>query len=158
MEQKDNRQEKIETIRRLPAQVETLIFGLSREQMTAVGIAGEWTVAQILHHLCDAHMNSFIRHKLILTEDNPTLKSYNEVAWAQTPDGNSPDWEQSLALLRGLHHRWTILWENMDADDWERVGTTISGAEISVADLLTIYDGHSKAHLAQLRQAAAAII
>ena len=81
------RQQAIEKIRRLPQQVEGLVSGLSPEALTARPLAGEWTVAQNVHHLVDSHINSYVRCKLMATEENPTLKPYDEAAWARLADG-----------------------------------------------------------------------
>ena len=78
----DPRAEAIEKIRRLPQQLEELISGLSPQQLTAKPLPNEWTVAQNVHHIADSHINSYVRCKLMATEDNPTLKPYDEGAWA----------------------------------------------------------------------------
>src|SRR5581483_12505877 len=95
----------IDTIRVLPERLAARVRGLSDEQLTTHFLAHEWTVAQNVHHLGDSHMNSFIRLKLILTEDHPTLRPYDQDEWAKTPEANSPDIEISLRLLAGLHAR-----------------------------------------------------
>ena len=96
------RQQAIEKIRRLPQQVEGLVSGLSPEALTARPLAGEWTVAQNVHHLVDSHINSYVRCKLMATEENPTLKPYDEAAWARLADGGGADLSDSLTLLKAL--------------------------------------------------------
>lgn len=83
------RHEAIEKLRRLPQQVEELVAGLAAEDLTTQTLAGEWTIAQNIHHLADSHINSYVRCKLMATEENPTLKPYDEAAWAELPDGSS---------------------------------------------------------------------
>ena len=83
------RKEAIEKIRRLPHQVDELISGLSPQELTAKTLPNQWTVAQIVHHLADSHINSYVRCKLMATEENPTLKPYDEGAWASLSDGSS---------------------------------------------------------------------
>ena len=94
------RQQDIDKIRRLPGQIEALVSGLSAAQLTTHFLASEWTVAQNVHHLADSHMNSYIRCKLILTEEKPPLKPYDQDAWANLPDAQSADLSASLLLLR----------------------------------------------------------
>ena len=93
------RQQDIDKIRRLPGQIEALVSGLSAAQLTTHFLASEWTVAQNVHHLADSHMNSYIRCKLILTEEKPPLKPYDQDAWANLPDAQSADLSASLLLL-----------------------------------------------------------
>jgi DinB superfamily len=100
------RQHLIEKFRALPAQVAQLTAGLTAEQFTTPYLDGEWTVAQNVHHLPDSHMNSYVRCKLIATEDNPPLKPYDQDLWAAFPDAQAADISGSLALLGNLHTRW----------------------------------------------------
>src|SRR5918911_671482 len=100
------RREMIEKIRDLPAQLKERVSGLTDEQLTTHYLAGEWTVAQNVHHLADSHMNSFVRLKLILTEDRPTLKPYDQDLWAELADSGTTALEESLSILEGLHRRW----------------------------------------------------
>src|SRR5688572_14821349 len=95
------RQPLIDKIGRLPDQLEALVCDLSVEQLTTHYLPHEWTVAQNVHHLADSHMNSFIRLKLILTEEKPTVRPYDQDAWALKPDADNPELETSLLLLRG---------------------------------------------------------
>ena len=118
-----DREEAIEKIRRLPHQVEELVSGLSPQELTAKTLPNEWTVAQNVHHLADSHINSYVRCKLMATEDNPTLKPYDEGAWALLSDGSSADLSDSLALLKALHARWVRFWENLPEDAWQRTGS-----------------------------------
>src|SRR2546423_12115804 len=110
----DQRREMIEKIRSLPAQLEALVLRLTAEQLTTHFQAGEWTVAQNVHHLADSHMNSFIRMRLILTEDRPTLKPYDQDLWAMLADSSTTALEESLSILDGLHRRWGRLFESLD--------------------------------------------
>ncbi len=95
----------IDKIRRLPEQVAALVNGLTDAQLTGHFLAGEWSVAQNVHHLADSHMNSYIRCKLIATEQHPTLKPYDQELWAEMADASGPDVAVSLALLTALHGR-----------------------------------------------------
>ena len=90
----NERQVLIDKIAALPGQIEALVHGLSNAQLTTHYLPNEWTVAQNVHHLFDSHVNSYIRCKLIATEDNPPLKPYDQDQWANFPDASSADIEQ----------------------------------------------------------------
>jgi hypothetical protein len=153
----EQRREMIATIRDLPAQLEELVKGLSEEQLTTPFDEGEWTIAQNVHHIADSHINSFIRLKLILTEDHPTLKPYDQDAWANLVDANHADIEESLLILRGLHRRWVRILENLSGSDWERTGYHPElDQSLTPDDFLRIYSGHCKGHLDQIRRVLAA--
>jgi hypothetical protein len=150
------RRARIDKIRRLPAQLEALVSPLTPSQLTTPYLAGEWTVAQNVHHLADSHINSYIRMRLMLTEDHPTLKPYDQEVWATLPDAGTPDLQSSLAILRGLHHRWVQLFESLQEDDWARAGLHPEVGEITVEDILRIYSDHCDAHLDQITRTLAA--
>ena len=150
------REEAIEKIRRLPHQVEELISGLSPQELTAKTLPNEWTVAQNVHHLADSHINSYVRCKLMATEDNPTLKPYDEGAWASLSDGSSADLSDSLALLKALHARWVRFWENLPDDVWQRTGQHPQSGAVTLARQLELYVEHGEAHLDQIRRTLAA--
>jgi hypothetical protein len=152
----DERNELIEKIRRLPEQVAGLVNSLSDEQMTTHFIDGEWTVAQNVHHLCDSHMNSYIRCKLMLTEENPTLRPYDQDVWAALPDASGADVVASLSLLTGLHARWTTFWQNLQDEDWERPGFHPADGPVDLALQLRLYAEHGEAHLRQIGNTLAA--
>ena len=150
------RKEAIEKIRRLPQQVEDLVAGLSPQELTAKPLASEWTVAQNVHHIADSHVNSYVRCKLMATEDNPTLKPYDEGAWALLSDGSSPDLSDSLTLLKALHARWAQFWENLPEDAWQRTGQHPESGPVTLARQLELYVEHGEAHLDQIRRTLAA--
>jgi hypothetical protein len=146
------RQEYIAKIRALPQQVADFTAGLSNEQLATHFLSGEWSVAQNVHHLADSHMNSYIRLKLILTEDNPTIRPYDQDLWAMTPEANSPDLSASLTLLRGLHQRWADLFEGLDEAQWQRTGMHPENGVITPNTLLKSYAEHGEAHLDQMQR------
>lgn len=151
-----NRQALIDEIRAVPGHIEQIIAGLSAEQLTTASLPGEWTVAQIVHHIADSHLNSYVRCKLMATEENPTLRPYDEKAWALLPDGSSPDLSYSLALLRSLHTRWVIFWENLGELDWQRTGFHPESGTLTLERQLEIYVQHGRDHLDQIRRTLAA--
>lgn len=150
------RQTYIEKIRRLPAQLAELVSGLSESQLTTQFLAGEWSVAQNVHHLADSHMNSYIRCKLILTEENPPLKPYDQDAWAKLPDAQRADLSTSLLLLAQLHARWVTFWETLPADAWKRTGFHPENGPMTLADIVRSYAAHGEAHLDQITRTLAA--
>lgn len=140
----------------LPDELEALVANLMPAQLAARAAPDEWNVAQIVHHLADSHINAFVRVKLMLTEENPTFKPYDQVAWATTPDADSPDLGPSLQIVRGLHERWVRLLENLDEAQWQRTGwQPVSRKSYSVGDILRTYSRHGDDHLDQIRRALA---
>src|SRR3954454_3346028 len=103
-----------------PAQLRDSIHGFTDEQLDTPYRPEGWTVRQVLHHLPDSHMNSYIRYRLALTESQPTIKPYDEDAWAHLPDAKSAPVNLSLALLDALHQRWVVLLRSLDAEQWAR--------------------------------------
>ena len=112
----------IERLERLPVQVDHLVTGLTPARLTTHFLPQEWTVAQNVHHLADSHMNAYLRCKLILTEENPTLKPYDQDAWAALPDASEALLSTSLSLLQGLHTRWVHFFRTLGDNDWARTG------------------------------------
>ena len=152
----DERQACIRTLAQFPAELAELVTPLSETQLTTKTLADEWTVAQIVHHLADSHMNSVIRLKLVLTEDHPPLKPYDQEAWANLPDGSNSSIAQSLAILEGLHARWVTIWQSLSEGDWRRTGLHPEMGVITVEELLQGYDQHCRDHLAQIKRVLAA--
>ncbi|HRH57650.1 MAG TPA: putative metal-dependent hydrolase [Chitinophagales bacterium] len=114
---------------------------------------GGWTIEQIIHHTADSHMNAFIRFKLALTENNPTIKPYNQDLWTETADVQLPV-KVAIRLLKALHAKWTILLENMDKNDFKRTYTHPEYKTTStLQDALALYAWHGKHHVAQIEVA-----
>ena len=137
-------------IRALPGEVERLVAGLTPEQLTTAYLPGEWTVAQNVHHLVDSHLNSYIRCKLIATEDGPPLKPYDQDRWAVLADASQADIADSLALLRHLHARWVVFWESLGEAEWARSGFHPESGEVSLSTQLRLYAEHGEGHLEQI--------
>lgn len=146
----------IDKIRRLPQQIAGLVDGLTDAQLTGHFLDGEWSVAQNVHHLADSHMNSYIRCKLIATEDHPPLKPYDQDLWAEMADASGPDLAVSLALLTALHSRWVVFWENLPADAWARTGFHPANGDVSLDDILKSYAAHGESHIDQITRTLAA--
>ncbi len=146
----------IDKIRHLPQQIADLVAGLSAAQLTTAYLTGEWTVAQNVHHLVDSHMNSYIRCKLIATEDHPTLKPYDQDAWAQFADARAADVSGSLVMLAQLHRRWVSFWETLSDDAWARTGHHPESGTVTLSGQLAIYAAHGEAHIEQITRTLAA--
>jgi len=143
------RQALIAKIGELPADIEAVVKHLNDEQLDTPCGEGEWTVRQVVHHLADSHMNSFIRLKLILTEEHPTLVAYDQEVWATLSDTELP-LEHTFSILRGLHQRWTTLFESLSAESWQRSGYHPEIGDITPDDLLVIYARHGEEHTEQI--------
>jgi hypothetical protein len=109
----------VDVIEALPASLRTAVLGLNDRQLDTPYRAGGWTVRQVVHHLADSHMNGIIRTKLALTEDNPTIKPYDENAWSELPDMRLPI-DISLGMLDGIHARWARLLRGLTPEQLQR--------------------------------------
>lgn len=107
----------INEIELLPSQIRNAVSGLSDEELNTPYRPGGWTIRQVVHHLPDSHMNSYIRFRWTLTEDTPLIKAYFEDRWAELPDAKEGDIEPSLLLLEALHGRWVKLLRSLSPED-----------------------------------------
>lgn len=146
----------IEKIQRLPTQIEHLVDSMTEAELSGRFVAGEWSAAQNVHHLADSHINSYIRCKLIATETHPTLKPYDQDAWAALPDAGNRDVSTSLAILRGLHARWVRFFSELDDASWLRTGFHPEAGVVTLDDQLRLYAGHGEGHIEQIRRTIAA--
>jgi len=143
------RAELIAEIERLPARVNQLVANLSAAQVERR--YKKWTVRQIVHHLADSHMNAFVRFRLTLTEDRPTIKPYDETRWAELLDTRTADVSLSLKLLDALHARWVLLMGSMTDADWERSYLHPEyQKEFRLAEALGLYAHHGRHHTGQI--------
>ena len=134
-------------IKFLPQHLETAILDLDEAQLQTPYREGGWTVHQLVHHVADSHMNAYIRFKLGLTEENPTIKPYNEAAWAKMIDTEKLPINLSLTILHAVHARWHLILANMSREDLERtVYHPEYQKEYTLWDLLGLYAWHSKHH------------
>lgn len=139
----------LETLRRLPEHLRAAVAGLNDAQLDTPYREGGWTVRQVVHHLADSHANSYVRFKLAMTEDWPTIKPYDEAAWAQLPD-NRMAIEPSLRFVDGLHARWVAMLERMSEADFERGFNHPERGRMTLAGNLALYDWHSRHHTAHI--------
>ncbi len=144
----------VEDIRTFPKHLKKVCKKINKDKKLQYSYRdGGWSIEQIVHHIADSHMIAFTRFKLALTENNPTIKPYDENLWAETSDIQLP-LKVSIKLLKALHIKWTSLLENMDKNDFKRTyfhpgyNTTSS-----LQDALALYVWHGKHHVAQIEVA-----
>ncbi|NBC71801.1 YfiT family bacillithiol transferase [Paenibacillus sacheonensis] len=143
----------IEEIAALPALLKDAVSGLSEAQLDTPYRDGGWTVRQVVHHLADSHINSYMRFKLALTEEKPTIKPYDEERWAELPDSVGTPVELSLDLVESLHARWVKLLASLSETEYKRAFVhPESGRETPLDRNLGIYAWHGKHHLAHITE------
>jgi hypothetical protein len=139
-------------IQTLPMQVEHAIQNLDEAQLQTPYRPGGWTLHQVVHHIADSHMNAYIRFKLGLTENNPTIKPYDENAWAQLADTKNLPINISITLLFSLHLRLHELLKNIKEDEWNRtVFHPQHQKQMSLWYLLGMYAWHGRHHVAHIK-------
>jgi uncharacterized damage-inducible protein DinB len=148
----DKRAVWIRQIAQAPAAIRDAVRGLSDRQLDTPYRPGGWTVRQVLHHVPDSHMNAYCRYKFALTEDNPTIKAYDEAAWANVADTPRTPPEVSLALLDALHRRWVILLESMQSGDFARKLQHPEKGSITLDWMLQLYAWHGRHHAAHITE------
>ncbi len=151
-------QEQLETwisaIETFPNKIKKITSTLSVEQLNWIYRPEGWSIKQVVHHCADSHINSIIRFKLALTEDNPTIKPYEEQLWAKLVDGNSDDIFHSLQLLESVHYRWVLLLKSLGETDLKRTFTHPATGKTSCLDeVIGMYAWHCNHHLAHIEQA-----
>jgi hypothetical protein len=139
----------IDAIAALPERMRSAVNGLSESQLDTPYRPGGWTVRQVVHHEPDSHVNAYIRLKLALTENNPTIKPYDQEAFAQLPDQRLPV-AVSLSMLDALHARWTTVLRALTADQVARPFVHPEIGQITVDYLVHLYGWHSRHHVAHI--------
>jgi uncharacterized damage-inducible protein DinB len=139
----------IQVLRQLPERLTAAVAGLDDAQLDTPYREGGWTVRQLVHHVADSHANCYVRFKLALTEDWPTIKPYDEAAWANLADSRMPI-DVSLAMITALHARWVSLLESMSEDDFHKGFTHPENGKQNLAVVLAVYDWHSRHHTAHV--------
>ena len=146
------RNEFINTIEELSAELRKEVEPLNDEQLNTSYREGGWTVRQVVHHLPDSHLNSYVRFKLALTEDNPKIKTYEEHLWAELKDSFETPINVSLTLLESLHARWAILLRSLTDEEFSKTIQHPEWGNISLNTMLAMYAWHCKHHLAHITE------
>ncbi len=146
----ETRTHHIEQIAALPEKLRSALSGLSDQQLDTPYREGGWTVRQVAHHVPDSHLNAYVRFKLALTENVPTIKPYEEGAWARLKDTEQTPIEISLALLDALHQRWVILLKSMKAEDFQRKLNHPESGVQNLDRVLALYSWHGNHHLGHI--------
>lgn len=146
----ERRDELIKQIEATPARLREAVSGLTAEQLDTPYRPGGWTVRQVVHHLPDSHLNSYVRFKLALTEREPTIKPYDEAAWADLEDSVATPVEVSLGLLESLHSRWVVLLRSLAPEDLARTFRHPELGSVSLGKNIALYAWHGRHHVAHI--------
>lgn len=145
------KEQRLADIKFLPNALENAIANLDEQQLQTPYREGGWTVHQLVHHVADSHMNAYIRFKLGKSEDNPTIKPYDEKIWAEFSDVKNLPVNISITLLHALHHRWHEFLKNFSEQDWQR---TLYHPEyqkqFTLWHFLGLYSWHGRHHVAHI--------
>jgi uncharacterized damage-inducible protein DinB len=134
----------------VPAALRAAVDGLTDEQLDTPYREGGWTVRQLVHHVADSHMNSYIRTKFAMSEEQPAVKGYDENIWAAFPDASEAAVELSLALIENLHARWAYFWRSLKTEDFARVMVHSQNGPMTLDFTLALYTWHGKHHVAHV--------
>ncbi|HEX5112684.1 MAG TPA: putative metal-dependent hydrolase [Saprospiraceae bacterium] len=139
--------EAIVTIADLPSQLIEAVKGLNDQQLDTPYRPDGWTIRQVVHHLADSHMNAYMRFKLALTEDNPTIKPYDQAKWAELED-NKAEPMVSIMIITGIHKRWVDIMQHMSAEEWFKTLKHPEHNRQLVLNMLAMqYAWHGRHHL-----------
>ncbi|MDJ0364003.1 putative metal-dependent hydrolase [Hymenobacter sp. H14-R3] len=146
----------LQQLAELPALLTAAARRMGGERLQLPYRPGGWTGRQVIHHLADSHVNAYVRFRLALTEDNPTIRPYDEAAWAELPDVAASPITVSLSLLDNLHSRWLTLLHQLDEAQWQRTFYHPGTEKTSTLEqTLVLYAWHGRHHLAHLNLLAA---
>ena len=151
---KSNLEKWISDIATFPTRLNEAVMNLTEDELEATYRPGAWSIKQLIHHCADSHMNAFIRLKLALTEDSPTIKPYIEGRWAILTDAKTMDVLPSLKILEGVHERWSALLHQLTEEQFKRVFIHPEHGKIfSIAESTGLYAWHGNHHLAHIKLA-----
>jgi uncharacterized damage-inducible protein DinB len=142
----------IRQIAEAPAALRAAVAGLTDAQLESPYRPDGWTVRQVVHHVPDSHLNAYIRFKWTLSEDNPTIKAYDQAAWAGLADTKLTPVEVSLDLLDAVHKRWVVLLESLKVEDWARPLVHPENGPMTLDQLLQLYAWHGRHHVAHVTE------
>jgi DinB family protein len=144
----------IDQIERAPAQLRRLVEGVSDRQLDTPYREDGWTIRQVIHHVPDSHMNSYVRMKLALTERRPpNISAYDEARWAELPDARALPVSVSLDLLTALHGRWVPFLRSLSQDDFLKTYIHPELGAYPLYDALALYAWHGRHHAAHIEHA-----
>ena len=147
-------EEWIGDIASFPSRLRALVSHLNKDQLALTYRPEGWMIKQVVHHCADSHMNSFIRFKLALTEDEPTIRPYYEDRWAELSDGLSDDLRDSLQLIEALHSKWAKLLSGLNEAQQQRILIHPEhGEQFTLAQFMAFYAWHCNHHLAHIELA-----
>jgi hypothetical protein len=146
----DQKQKFLSDIAQAPANLRTAVKGLSDQQLDTPYRLEGWTVRQVAHHVPDSHLNAYVRFKLALTEEEPTIKPYAEDRWAKLSDTQATPVEVSLTMLDSLHDRWVRLLRSLQPEDWKRNFRHPELGLVSLEKNLALYAWHGRHHVAHI--------
>jgi hypothetical protein len=146
----EQKRAQVDDIERTPARLRAAVAGLTPEQLDTPYRPGGWTVRQVVHHVPDSHMNAYVRYRLALTEDEPTIKPYDEAQWAELIDAKTAPVEPSLTLLESLHSRWVTLLKSLTPTDWARTFRHPELGVVALEKTLAMYSWHGRHHVAHI--------
>lgn len=146
----DERRAAIAVLAETPARMRAAVAGLNAEQLDTPYRPGGWTVRQVVHHVPDSHLNAYIRWKMALTEDEPTIKPYDQDRWAVLPDTRNTPVEVSLVLLDTLHRRWVDLLRALRPEDFRRTLYHPERGRMTLDMVLNSYAWHCMHHVAHI--------
>src|SRR5215469_6965206 len=144
----EQRRSSVAILAAVPENLRAAIYGLNEAQLDTPYREGGWTVRQLVHHVADSHMNAYVRVRLALTEDWPTIKPYEEKLWAELSDARTMPVDVSLDLLDSLHRRWVALVESLSDDQWARGYNHPESGRQTLDTVIAMYDWHSRHHVA----------
>ena len=133
-----------------PGNLREAVDGLAPSQLDTAYREGGWTVRQLVHHIADSHSHASTRVRLALTEDGPTIKPYDEKAWANLHDSLAAPVEWSLELIEALHARWVMLLQSLAERDWERTFVHPERGPVTLAQAMLLYSWHGRHHTAHI--------
>ena len=136
----------------LPGRLRDAVEGLTDSQLDTAYRPEGWTVRQVVHHLADAHVNSYIRTRFALTVNEPTIMPFDEEKWAELKDARSGPVEPSLLLLEGVHSRWTQLLESLSDSELQRTLVHPENGVMTIAKLVSVYAWHGRHHTAHITE------
>ncbi len=144
------REQYVKQLTRTPAEMRTAVYGLTDDQLDTPYRPGGWTVRQVVHHLPDSHLNAYVRFKLALTENEPTIRPYHEGRWAELPEARTGGTDLSLGLLEAVHRRWVACIEGLPDEAFQRRFRHPEMGVMSLDEQLALYAWHGRHHAAHI--------